>query len=196
METLSDIIEGRLQLEELPLITVINNNGFYFSLNNRRLFVLKALRDAGHLIPLNNIVKVRVKAPLPREIERYTIERCCLQARIMNAKEEKMTAEDDNDNDKIEERDPDDNQSLDHLNVSSIPPATKESHVSSHNIALYHPHIQTSLRNLQKLIAKSKFKAVVEQINEWLQDTKLDRNQLSGLLEVIGLESSIYDSLK
>ena len=26
---------------------------------------------------------MRVKAPLPREVERYTIERCCLQAKLM-----------------------------------------------------------------------------------------------------------------
>ena len=28
-------------------------------------------------------MKVRVKAGLPRELERYTIERCCLQAKMM-----------------------------------------------------------------------------------------------------------------
>lgn len=31
----------------------------------------------------SNKVRVRVKAPLPREVERYTIDRCCLQARLM-----------------------------------------------------------------------------------------------------------------
>lgn len=47
MDTLDDIVSKRIPLENLPLITVIPNKGFYFSLNNRRLFVLKALRDQG-----------------------------------------------------------------------------------------------------------------------------------------------------
>ena len=68
------------------MITVLENDGFYFSLNNRRLYVLKALREGGYLESKNNLVKVRLKAPLQREIERYTIERCSLQAKIMTSK--------------------------------------------------------------------------------------------------------------
>jgi hypothetical protein len=49
MNTLDDILSKRMPLENLPIITVIPNNGFYFSLNNRRLFVLKALHDQGTL---------------------------------------------------------------------------------------------------------------------------------------------------
>lgn len=48
MNTLDDIVSKRIPLENLPMITVISNNGFYFSLNNRRLFVLKTLRDQGN----------------------------------------------------------------------------------------------------------------------------------------------------
>ena len=84
--TLNDIIEGRLSVEDLPMITVLENNGFYFSLNNRRLYVLKALREGGYLESKNNLVKVRLKVPLQREIERYNVERCCLQAKIMTTK--------------------------------------------------------------------------------------------------------------
>jgi hypothetical protein len=48
-----------------------SGDGHYYSLNNRRLYVLKYLRDNGHLEPLNTI-RVRVKAPLPREIKKYS----------------------------------------------------------------------------------------------------------------------------
>lgn len=80
-DTLADIIAGRMSIEDLPKITVILNQGTYFSLNNRRLYVLKDLRLRG-LLP-GNMIAARVKEALEREKDRYKIERCSLVARIM-----------------------------------------------------------------------------------------------------------------
>jgi hypothetical protein len=80
-DTLADIIEGRTLLDDLPRITVIANDGYYFSLNNRRLYVLKELHSRG-LLPGGKIL-VRVKDALTREKERYIIDRCSLSAKIM-----------------------------------------------------------------------------------------------------------------
>jgi hypothetical protein len=91
-ETLQDIIEGRCALEDIPLITVIEGKeGCLFSLNNRRLYLIKELRARGLLE--NNMCRVRTKAGLPRELERYTTERCSLTARVMKEK-----GDDDGDN--------------------------------------------------------------------------------------------------
>jgi len=51
---------------------------WYFSLNNRRLYCLKAWADAGGA----QTVTVRVRAAKEHEKERYTIDRCVLRARI------------------------------------------------------------------------------------------------------------------
>ena len=79
---MEDIISKRLSIEQLPMITVIvKEDGVFFSLNNRRLWVLKELRKGGLL--KNNTVKVRVKAALARERDRYTIDRCSITCQIM-----------------------------------------------------------------------------------------------------------------
>ena len=78
-DTLLDITEGRLTIMALPVITVIANGGAYFSLNNRRLYVFKKLREQGVL----TAIKARLKGALDREKERYTPSRCSMTARIM-----------------------------------------------------------------------------------------------------------------
>lgn len=55
---------------------------WYFSLNNRRLWVLKRLREEG-LLP-NNEIAVRVRAPKSdAEKQRYSLENCALEAKLM-----------------------------------------------------------------------------------------------------------------
>jgi hypothetical protein len=81
-DTLTDISEGRLSIEALPKITVISNNGSYFSLNNRRLFVLKHLRAQGVV----TVITARTKVALEREKDRYKVDRCSLTAKIMKEK--------------------------------------------------------------------------------------------------------------
>lgn len=87
-------------MSDLPPIQVIvgqnnNNHGgskesnepWYFSLNNRRLWVLKRLRDEGLLEPFGNKVFVRVRSPKSQqERERYCVENCALEAKIVAEK--------------------------------------------------------------------------------------------------------------
>ena len=56
---------------------------FYFSLNNRRLFLFKTLKSMG----LVDTITVYVKPALEREKLRYTRQRCALMAKIMSSKE-------------------------------------------------------------------------------------------------------------
>jgi len=82
LDTLADIVEGRMELKDLPKIQVIiAEGGHVFSLNNRRLFVLKSLREQG-LLP-NNVVTVRTRPGKTHEIERYTPERCSLVGKLL-----------------------------------------------------------------------------------------------------------------
>lgn len=74
VDTLEDLVSGKIQLETLPQITILatptsSSDGQYFSLNNRRLWVLKQLRSMGKL--KDNLIRVRVKDALPRELEKY-----------------------------------------------------------------------------------------------------------------------------
>ena len=74
VDTLEDLVSGKIQLESLPQITILATptssiDGQYFSLNNRRLWVLKQLRSMGKL--KDNLIRVRVKDALPRELEKY-----------------------------------------------------------------------------------------------------------------------------
>lgn len=54
---------------------------YYFSLNNRRLFLFKTLRDMGVI----KKVQVQVKPALEREKTKYTRDRCVLRAKLMGA---------------------------------------------------------------------------------------------------------------
>jgi len=85
-DTLNLISCGDMLLDKLPQITVLYNTMsdgevYYFSLNNRRLWVLKELFTRGYFE--GKLLAVRLKEALPRERERYTIERCSLTAKIM-----------------------------------------------------------------------------------------------------------------
>jgi hypothetical protein len=58
---------------------------WYFSLNNRRLWVLKRCREEGLLS--NNLIRVRVRKPKSvNEIERYTLDKCSLDAKLIREK--------------------------------------------------------------------------------------------------------------
>jgi hypothetical protein len=96
--TLEEIRNGTIQVSDLPPIQVIagpsNNNvigddknanePWYFSLNNRRLWVLKRLREEGLLERYDNKVFVRVRMPKSRqEQERYCLDNCALEAKIV-----------------------------------------------------------------------------------------------------------------
>lgn len=80
-ETINEIIQQKLHISNLPLITVLYIHNEYYSLNNRRLYVIKYIQELG-LLP-NNMITIRLKQPLEREIERYNPTRCSLTATIM-----------------------------------------------------------------------------------------------------------------
>jgi hypothetical protein len=94
-DTLEDIKEGKTNISELPPIQVLvgdetmddDQGQWYFSLNNRRLWVLKRLREDGHLEQYGNKIAVRVRRPKSQqERERYTLANCALEARIIPEK--------------------------------------------------------------------------------------------------------------
>lgn len=61
---------------------------WYFSLNNRRLWVFKRCRDEGLLD--NNLIRVRVRQPKSgSEEERYTLENCAVEAKFIREKDPK-----------------------------------------------------------------------------------------------------------
>jgi hypothetical protein len=91
-DTLEEIRQGKTQLSDLPPIQVLmgpieeeTGQPWYFSLNNRRLWVLKRCREEG-LLP-NNQIYARVRKPKSeQEARRYTVENCALEAKIMSEK--------------------------------------------------------------------------------------------------------------
>ncbi|CAN0045830.1 unnamed protein product [Ascophyllum nodosum] len=90
-QTLSEIRNGETKPSDLPMITVLvgpadprDGETCFFSLNNRRLFVFKACREEG-LLGRNGWIRVRARAMKPHERERYTLDRCSLQAKFLFA---------------------------------------------------------------------------------------------------------------
>lgn len=86
-DTLDAILDGRLGAGDLPPISVLLDpaTGHLFSLNNRRLYVFKALQAAGRL----QTVPARVK-PVPqtkRMRDKYTADKCAKAARLMLERE-------------------------------------------------------------------------------------------------------------
>jgi hypothetical protein len=87
-ETLETIRRREMTPKDLPPIQVLigpigeDGQPWYFSLNNRRLWVLKRCREEGLLE--NNQIRVRVRSPKSSgEESRYTIENCALDAKLM-----------------------------------------------------------------------------------------------------------------
>jgi len=95
--TLHEIEKGATSIDDIPLISVIANDGHYYSLNNRRLYLFKILREKGYLP--ENMVSVRVKAPLEREKLRYTPQKCSLTCTLMGSKGDLDGDIDDDDGD-------------------------------------------------------------------------------------------------
>ena len=88
MGTLDSIRKRETSPYDLPPIQVIagpeddEGRRWYFSLNNRRLWVLKRCREEGLLE--NNQIFVRVREPKSRaEAARYSLENCAVEAKLM-----------------------------------------------------------------------------------------------------------------
>ncbi|CUE71958.1 Hypothetical protein, putative [Bodo saltans] len=80
-ETLQALISGKQSVEDLPRISLLFDGANFYSLNNRRLFVFKALREAG----IVSTIPVRLKAVpnTKRMKEKYSPAKCSLEARLM-----------------------------------------------------------------------------------------------------------------
>ncbi|KAL3939867.1 MAG: hypothetical protein SGARI_001210, partial [Bacillariaceae sp.] len=119
-QTLQDIRDGKIHVTDLPPIQVLvgpapndtEQQQWYFSLNNRRLWVLKRLREEGLLEQYDNKVLVRVRTPKSeQERQRYTIQNCALEAKIVSesnyksgkGKHKKNKPKDPSGDDKVED---------------------------------------------------------------------------------------------
>jgi hypothetical protein len=81
---LPDVIEPFVQTSNQQVIVgpQTEDGPWYFSLNNRRLWVLKRCREEGLLD--KNQIRVRVRAPKSSaEASRYSLENCALEAKMM-----------------------------------------------------------------------------------------------------------------
>ncbi|KAL7462671.1 hypothetical protein ACHAXS_003044, partial [Conticribra weissflogii] len=94
VDTLEEIRRGDLSPLDLPPIQVLvgpdENDGlgpWYFSLNNRRLWVLKRCEEEGLLDSFHGMIPARVRVPKSRaEVDRYTVENCAVEAKFMREK--------------------------------------------------------------------------------------------------------------
>ena len=172
-DTLLDITEGRTVVEDLPLITVIENDGYYYSLNNRRLYVLKRLRVDGLLV--NNVVKVHIKTALEREKKKYTPENCVLEAKIMK----------EHDGNEEEQKQCEGSESQSHQPITSFNQTTTTTKVSSKSVPLslrtckIDPLILRALPDLKKQLGGkgNKRKQVLSQLDEWCMSGMLSEDQ-------------------
>ena len=158
-DTISQLLSGETKLSDLPLITVIENDGEYYSLNNRRLYVLKTLRNLGKLE--ENQVECVWKEALERERKRYTPINCCLTARIMreNNKEEGKYS---------------------HEELKEIL-VFKDQKLPTKFVLC--EEVKRNMKNLQALAKKGKNKAIHSQLDEWLTDGVMNREQIQELCD-------------
>lgn len=109
VSTLDSIRNGELSPSDLPPIQVLvgpvdetDGRRWYFSLNNRRLWVYKRCAEEGLLGDTNGKIWVRVREPKSqKERERYSIENCAVEAKFM--REKKADAAAKNNETKIDE---------------------------------------------------------------------------------------------
>lgn len=170
-ETLSDLLSGKLSVADLPPITIVENDGFYFSLNNRRLFVLKSLRESGFI----TTIKVRIKPALPRERERYTIGRCALRATIMKERDNCGGEEREEENETNREEEIGGKDAADVPNESTCN-TRLPTHTPSPSLPLP-PVVVKGLKNLHKMVDKRKYSQAIMQLNDWLQSNVISSQQ-------------------
>lgn len=86
-DTLNAIRNNTLRVQDLPPINILVDpkTGHLFSLNNRRLYVFKALQEAGKL----DTVPARIKTvpQTKRMKDKYTADKCVKVARLMPERE-------------------------------------------------------------------------------------------------------------
>lgn len=86
LDTIRDIENGLLSANDFPPITVlIGADGNKYCLDNRRLYVFKDLRRRG-LLPDNKVTVLVRKAP-PKDLGKYSVEKCSLNCTLMREKD-------------------------------------------------------------------------------------------------------------
>eukprot|EP01134_Creolimax_fragrantissima_P003221 CFRG3221T1 len=86
-DTLTELVEGRLKVSQLPKITVLYGpDGSMYSMNNRRLWTLKQLRDKGMISGNKITARLRPLSSVKTKCaeDRYNSERCSLSAKLMH----------------------------------------------------------------------------------------------------------------
>lgn len=174
--TYKEIQDNIISITDLPLITVIENEGYYFSLNNRRLYLIKKLLAAG-ILSNDNLVQVRLKKAVEREKERYTIARCALNATIMGV------------NDKGDDEDESivtlTNSEGKEVISSSIAVTTKESNTCRYNSLSQ--LVKKSMKGLVKLMDRGKVKEVLRELDQWTKDGVITAQERVFIASEIGL---------
>ena len=176
-DTLNDIVDKRMNVSDLPLITVIvgQEDGSYFSLNNRRLYVIKELAKRGIISTIN----VRAKQPKGRETSRYTIERCGLVAIIM-----KEYQKGDCEDDVIENHEKEDD-------VEEYV-AVKPSIIGSTPDSIQKPTIPKPITKIWKVfmkdIQKGQKSLVVESLDSYLAKGIINLDQFAYIKKELGIE--------
>ncbi len=179
-----------MSILDLPMITVINNDGCIFSLNNRRLFVLKSIREQG-LLP-NNEIRVRLKGATSKEILRYTRDRCSLTASLMHEREAVGTDTDDGDVDRegdvhvgsIVDSAVVTESSLSETTLSSKKSKSKASPVASVPLP---PVVLQALKGLTRMVEDGKSKKAIQKIQQWINEGVITPEQSSVVNVEIGL---------
>eukprot|EP01036_Dinobryon_divergens_P022380 gene22380-30631_t len=152
-DSITELKIGTTKLDDIPLITVIENSGHYFSLNNRRLYMFKYLNREG-LLP-GGIIKAYRKQALTREVRKYTIENCSLSAVIIKEyREVDCSIQEDGVRKEI--------------NCETVTNKSRLSTPSSYDTKTMHATVSQSLKSLKKQAEKGKLKVVNSQLDEWL----------------------------
>mmetsp|Transcript_3016 Transcript_3016/g.5402 ORF Transcript_3016/g.5402 Transcript_3016/m.5402 type:complete len:396 (-) Transcript_3016:246-1433(-) len=85
VDTIAEIESGQISAKDLPQISVIQDaEGHTYCMNNRRLYVFKHLRRMGLLE--GDVITVRVKKAIPRELAKYNPQNCSLNCTIIREK--------------------------------------------------------------------------------------------------------------
>ena len=191
----------------LPTITILENDSFYFSLNNRRLYVLKELRKKG-LIP-NNHIKVRIKQANMQEATRYVASKCSLNASIMkeykksdnnnnnNNDDDNVSDDNNEDNNNTNNKGDDDNDDDNNDNndirnqrikeYSKLKNNNKKNVSDGNNNVNLDPKIAASLKALMKLIDRGKDHQVEQQIATWILSKQINEKQKRYIMDEIGM---------
>ena len=195
-DTIMDIETGKLDISNLPMITILQNGEFYFSLNNRRLYVLKELRKKGILD--KNQIKVRIKQANMQECNRYVASKCSLQASIMKEYDKNKIDNDnddnnnDNNNDNNDNNNDDNNNKLDNYNDNNEHTNEKDNKkvkikTNESSSTSIDPTITKSLKSLMKLVDKGKYQQVEQQLNTWILSKMINETQKLYIMEEIGM---------